>query len=206
MSETRELGKVTLFVLRQAKHGRVELALFRHPYAGIQFPAGTVEPNEESEAAALREAREETGFTSFSNLRLMGSREEPAAEGQATILTTTPVYMRPNAVSPNWARLPRGTNIEVLREENDFAQVNYQETDQLIGPRYVAGQILGWVPKSALTRIKRRYFYAMDYSGESPDQWSLVVDENPVTVFWAPLHALPEIVTPQDEWARYLAR
>src|SRR5690348_6110491 len=48
------------------------LLVFRHvdfPEAGIQVPGGTVEPGEEWEAAALREAEEETGLP---DLRLVG--------------------------------------------------------------------------------------------------------------------------------------
>jgi 8-oxo-dGTP pyrophosphatase MutT (NUDIX family) len=43
-----------------------KLLVFSHPdfpEAGIQAPAGTIEPNEAPEAAALREAFEETGLT-----------------------------------------------------------------------------------------------------------------------------------------------
>lgn len=42
------------------------LLLFNHPYepeAGIQVPAGTIEPGEQPEQAVLREAFEETGLT-----------------------------------------------------------------------------------------------------------------------------------------------
>lgn len=44
---------------------RNRLLVFRHtdfPEAGIQVPAGTVMPNEDLEAAVLREAEEETGL------------------------------------------------------------------------------------------------------------------------------------------------
>jgi len=40
------LHKVTAFILRPALGGP-ELLLIQHPYAGIQIPAGTVEPGED---------------------------------------------------------------------------------------------------------------------------------------------------------------
>lgn len=40
----------------------MELLLFMHPNAGIQFPAGTVEEGELPEQAVLREVAEKTGI------------------------------------------------------------------------------------------------------------------------------------------------
>ena len=45
-----------------------ELLVFRHvdfPEAGIQIPAGTIDPGESAEAAVVREAHEETGLREF---------------------------------------------------------------------------------------------------------------------------------------------
>ena len=56
-------------------HGS-RLLVFRHvdfPEAGIQVPGGTVEPGEEWEAAALREA-EETGLRDLRLVRQLGER------------------------------------------------------------------------------------------------------------------------------------
>lgn len=55
-------------------HGR-RLLVFRHPEspeAGIQVPAGTVQPGEDLEAAVLREATEETGRTDLVLVRFLG--------------------------------------------------------------------------------------------------------------------------------------
>ena len=50
---SRTMHKVAGFVTRD--HGGVrQLLVFRHPSAGIQLPAGTVEPEEAVEAARTR--------------------------------------------------------------------------------------------------------------------------------------------------------
>ncbi len=54
-----EFSKVVCYGIVEGK-----VLVFRHrdvPEAGLQVPAGTVEPNEEPRAAAIREASEETG-------------------------------------------------------------------------------------------------------------------------------------------------
>lgn len=64
-------------VLVYITHAR-RVLVFRHvdfPEAGIQVPGGTVEPGEDSEAAALREAREETGLSALRMIGLLGERE-----------------------------------------------------------------------------------------------------------------------------------
>lgn len=56
------------------------LLVFRHtdfPEAGIQAPAGTVEPGESPVSAVMREAREETGLTDLELVRFLGEAMYP---------------------------------------------------------------------------------------------------------------------------------
>jgi 8-oxo-dGTP pyrophosphatase MutT (NUDIX family) len=56
---------------------RANLLVFSHPdfpEAGIQVPAGTIEPGEEPEAAVLREAFEETGLIGLTLVAPLGER------------------------------------------------------------------------------------------------------------------------------------
>ncbi|WP_440068781.1 NUDIX hydrolase [Streptosporangium sp. OZ121] len=67
--------KVLCYVVRDGR-----LLVFRHvdesyEEVGIQVPAGTVKPGETPEAAALREAREETGLPGFGIVRKLGTTE-----------------------------------------------------------------------------------------------------------------------------------
>ncbi len=59
------------------------LLVFCHPHApeaGIQVPAGTVEPGEPFDVAALREAREETGLSDLTLVRLLGEQQRNMAD------------------------------------------------------------------------------------------------------------------------------
>ncbi len=65
--------KVVAYVTR----GR-RLLVFRYvhePAAGVQVPAGTVEPGESPDVAVLREAQEETGLEGLTIRRYLGSRD-----------------------------------------------------------------------------------------------------------------------------------
>lgn len=64
--------KVVCYVVRDG-----QLLVFKHldePWdeSGLQVPAGTVKPEESPEAAALREACEETGLNGFRVVRKLG--------------------------------------------------------------------------------------------------------------------------------------
>jgi 8-oxo-dGTP pyrophosphatase MutT (NUDIX family) len=63
-------------VVAYITHGR-RLLVFshpEHPRAGIQVPAGTVEPGEHPDAAVLREAAEETGLPNLTTAYLLGEQ------------------------------------------------------------------------------------------------------------------------------------
>jgi 8-oxo-dGTP pyrophosphatase MutT (NUDIX family) len=59
------------------------LLVFAHPNspaAGIQVPAGTVEPGEDTDVAVMREAEEETGLTGLQFASFLGKIERDMSE------------------------------------------------------------------------------------------------------------------------------
>ena len=65
-----------------------ELLVFRHvdsAEAGIQVPAGTIEPGESRDAAVLREASEETGLHEFRTPVYLGTTDFVDPEAPATV-------------------------------------------------------------------------------------------------------------------------
>jgi 8-oxo-dGTP pyrophosphatase MutT (NUDIX family) len=190
------LGKVTAFITRDTDQG-FDLLLFEHPYAGIQIPAGTIEDGETPEAAVQREAREESGLSPLSVKQYLGSADLHLPEGRAVVTTSTHVYAHPNLASIDWAHFPKGIAVTIKRREPGFCQVGYEELDRVPDPQYTSMMILGWVPDHVLVSTIRRHFFHLEFSGSSSERWTVSTDNHEFTLFWAPLTALPRIITPR---------
>ncbi len=199
------LGKVTVFIMRPSPRGD-ELLLFEHPHAGIQIPAGTMEPGEPPAQAALREANEETGLAELTISRFLGEHEYRCLPDERYMLRRSTVYSRPDPASFDWAVLPRAAYVKLHRRVAGFSQVSYQETDRYPDPTYISYQITGWVADDALTDVQRRHFYLLACHQKTTARWTVSTDNHIFTLFWAPLAALPEIVAPQQAWLEYLPR
>jgi 8-oxo-dGTP pyrophosphatase MutT (NUDIX family) len=68
-----EIPKVFAYITRE-RNGILELLIHEHrdhPDAGLQIPAGTVDPGEDLEAALWREVEEESGLTQAAGLTLV---------------------------------------------------------------------------------------------------------------------------------------
>lgn len=196
------LEKVTAFITRPSPSG-TELLLFHHPHAGVQIPAGTVEPGEPPSHAALREAAEETGLDDLHIIQYLGSIVESHPEGIWGVLEKTKVFARPDLNSYDWAEFKIGVKARQLRRANGFVQLTFEEWDRYPVPEYLSYQITGWVPESCLCRQSRRhYFHLGAKSGGTSESWLQKDEYHEFELFWAPLHDLPEIVPPQAEWLR----
>ena len=92
---TRVVEKVTAFITRE-RIGVKELLLFKHPTAGIQIPAGTVEEGETPETAVMREVYEETGLRAVKIEKPIGCIENELEEDERVVSITTPIYTNPS--------------------------------------------------------------------------------------------------------------
>lgn len=201
---TVAIEKVTAFVTRMA-NGRRELLLFQHPYAGIQLPAGTVEPGEAPEAAAVRETQEETGLRDVALDRSLGVREVVLPDHRRMLHRPTRVYARPDAMSFDWIALGRGLTVTVERQSGEWSQISYQEWDRQPDPTYVSYQIIGWVPSAVLTQVHRRHFFTLTTIDATPERWEHTAERVlRFTLFWAPLDDLPPLQPSQAGWLTML--
>ena len=197
------VSKVAAFVTR-AGAGGDELLLFRHPFAGVQIPAGTVDDGETPEEAALREAAEETGLAGLTLRAYLGYRDWHVPGDVRLIVDKTTVYGRPDTSSFDWATLPRSAAVRVERAEGGFTQVVYEEWDREPERQYVTYRIEGWVRDEVLTTSLRRHFFHLTHPGDTPESWPVGIDYHTFTLFWAPIDDLPRPIGPQAAWLEVL--
>jgi 8-oxo-dGTP pyrophosphatase MutT (NUDIX family) len=202
MLQEKIMEKVAIFITRK-KDSRIDMLLLRHPYAGIQVPAGTVEEDETIHDAAVREAYEETGLKNLILKSYIGGVYEELPEHISIISQKTNVYARPDESSFDWAEFPRGTWVKEVRKKDRFTQVRYEEGNIYPGKEYITYCIMGWVSNRFLCRIQRRHFF--HFTGECmKETWTTVSDNHQFELFWSPLYSLPKIVEPQNLWIEYV--
>ena len=197
--------KVTAFIVRE-RDGIKELLVFKHPTAGIQIPAGTVEAGEDIETAVKREAYEETGLQLVEIENYLGYIENELENNQRIIAETTQVYIAPslNAV-PYAEKLTKGLTVDYHSTQGDFTHISYIEYDRHPNPTCIRYNITGWVPNENLSAQKKRHFFQLTTQEQTADAWELRSDRGHIfKPYWTPLSPKPDIMPPQNKWLDFV--
>ena len=201
------IQKVTAFITRE-KDGVKELLVFKHPTAGIQIPAGTVEEGEDIETAVKREAYEETGLQFVEIENYLGCFENELEDSQRIIAETTQVYIEPNLTAiPYKRKLPKGLTVNYLSTREDFTHISYieYEYDKFHKPIRIDTNITGWIPNENLRAEKKRHFFLMSTQEKTEDAWELKSDQGHIfKPYWTPLSPKPNIISPQNKWLDFV--
>ena len=201
------IQKVTAFIVRE-RGGVKELLVFKHPTAGIQIPAGTVEVGEDIETTVKREVYEETGLRSVEIESYLGCFENELEERQRIIGETTEVYIEPNLNAiPYRRKLPKGLTVGYLSTQEDFTHISYieYEFDKFHKPICIDANITGWVPNENISAQKKRHFFRLTTQEETADAWELKSDQGHIfKPYWTPLSPKPQIIPPQDRWLDFV--
>ncbi|NDJ62254.1 MAG: NUDIX domain-containing protein [Chloroflexi bacterium] len=203
MPNETPLGKVTAFVTRETRDGR-QLLVFKHPSAGIQLPAGTIEPGEHPEDAVMREVREETGLGGGAGTVRLVQRlltvEDLLAPDLRVLLAATPLATAPRPDAEFLSGdLARGLQLRVLETHHTYARVAYEIfiTDNP-APLDV---IRGWMPLTVLTRRVVRHLFHLRASPFTADRWTLRSDHgHEFAMRWVDLTTMPDLVPQHAEW------
>jgi 8-oxo-dGTP pyrophosphatase MutT (NUDIX family) len=200
-SAVRTIAKVTAFVTRRAPSGDGhELLVFRHPDAGIQLPAGSVEPGEAFAAAALREVEEETGLRETHVVAHLGTRVSELHDLKA-FCEEARLRTGPSPDAALLATLPRGWWCRPLGQQGDYCEVRYEELDRNTRPEQVIVRFTGWVRSDLLAgRMERAYFHVR-CTRPTPERWLQRAEGRfDFECHWLPLLPKPDIRSPQQAW------
>ena len=199
--------KVTAFIVRE-RDGVRELLVFKHPTAGVQIPAGTVEKGEDIETAVKRETYEETGLRFVEIEGYLGCFENELEDNQRIIAETTRVYIEPNLTAiPYKRKLPKGLTVDYLSTRENFTHISYIEYgyDEFHKPISIDANITGWVSNENLSGKKERHFFHLSTQEETADAWELKSDQGHIfKPYWTPLSPKPDIIPPQDKWLDFV--
>ena len=199
------IQKVTAFIVRESG-GVKELLVFKHPTAGIQIPAGTVEAGEDLKTAVKREVYEETGLQSVEIEEYLGCFENELAEGERIIAETTQVYIEPDLnAMPYKEKLTKGLTVNYHSIQEDFTHISYIEYDKHPNPTCICYNITGWVPNENVSDRKTRHFFLLSTQEDTEDIWELKSDRGHIfQLYWTPLSPKPDIIPPQDRWLDFV--
>lgn len=204
MKRLRMIQKVTALITRYGAAGG-ELLVFRHPRAGVQLPAGTVEIGETVEQALRREVEEEAGLTEVTLHQYLGFQSLTLPEEQRMVLQPAKLLDAAAFDASSLAfALNRGTTVRVLGEQAEggsrFVQVCYEEYDLNFTPPALRLSVSGWLRSSVLTRQVERHFFHLMPSTPTPETWSTETDTHVFQLYWVALAPRPQLVFSQQAW------
>ena len=203
------IEKVSAFIT-QVRNGVKMLLVFKHPTAGIQIPAGSVEIGEDIETTAIRETYEETGLQYVKVEKYLGCFENELESNERIITETTRVYNEPNlSAIPYKQKLTRGLTVDYHSMQGGFTHISYieyeYEYDKLYKPKCINTNITGWVPNEHLSLQKKRHFFHLSTQEETADAWELESDLGHIfKPYWTPLSPKPNLIPPQDRWLDFV--
>lgn len=191
-----ELGKVTAFVV--TKDVPRQLLVFKHPTAGLQLPAGTIEPGEKPVAAAKREVREETGLEVTSPGVVLGEHVKELGQNAAALLET---------VASDGELFQRGHLVKVLAHDRarGMTQIREEIFDYDITPPKLLSYTEGDVRSDALAFQIRRTFVLFVEQVRIAKPWIQRADGHNFEVQWTQLRQDVPLIDGLKNQKRWLA-
>ncbi len=185
------IRKTTAFVV--TKESPFHLLVFRHPLAGIQLPAGTVEKGEEPVDAAVREVREETGYTVCSDPVLLGAATTNLGPECAVLL---------DDVDGGGHTLLRGHTVRVLRAESSSKLIPIRQEifDYGTTPPTLLSAHRGEVRADKLAGMVARSFVLFIEETPTFERRTQRADGHEFEVFWTPFRRDISLVEGQTNW------
>lgn len=188
----KPLRKVTAFVITASTPHH--LLVFEHPMAGLQLPAGTVEPGEQPLAAARREVYEETGVELTDSGVIVDEKSRRLTSDRA-VLTQTVEY--------RGHRFRRGHSVSVVNCDSgdELVEIREEIYDYSATPPELMSSCRGVVPRTSLASTLRRTFVLfVEPTARHKRRWARHADGHEFEVFWTPFRPDVPLFERQKEW------
>ena len=195
------LSKVSAFITRGDKL-KQEILVFKHPTAGVQIPAGTVEANETIEDAVLREIKEEAGLTDVVLHSKLATIKQPLDPDQRMVWQSTDLMTeaRDGASKINFP-LTRGMTVRIKEFSAPYVQVAYEEYDFRSVEVSLIEKVRGWLPSYILVSHVERHLFHVQTASPTNDEWVIQADRgHKFHFYWVSLSEPPQLVRGQDTW------
>jgi ADP-ribose pyrophosphatase YjhB (NUDIX family) len=164
-----------------------------------------VEIGESVEAAARREAHEETALDGLRLVGELGSLAITLPEEWRAVVRATKLFDEPaHDASTTGFHCPRGAYLRYVRPAGPFAEVAFEEADLNGDPPVVSVLATGFVRESVLTRRLERYFYHFLPGGPTGEAWDVAIDGHVFHLFWTALRRDVGLMPPQDNWLAHV--
>ena len=193
------LQKVAILVTRRGPDG-LELLVFEHVDvpAGVQVPAGTVEPGEDVRVAAIRELMEETGIV-VDDIDLLWVEEEIGIFG-ALVSEKVALRAAPHADAEVVLDRIWALGVRVLERTGAWARVARDEYDLTVEPWRLLSSLEGWLPAAALVPSQTRHVFHAHAPADVADSWDVwAEDAYTFRMRWVPPHD-SGLVSPHQAW------
>jgi 8-oxo-dGTP pyrophosphatase MutT (NUDIX family) len=183
------LAKIACFAVRDRGTGW-DLLVIRHPTAGTQVPAGTVDPREPCRSAALREFHEETGVKA-SSAHCVGRIEKDYPPHHGVLVATPHHSMEVVRTGVDHdLQLRRGLPVRIIAERDNEVQVIYEEWDYNLDPPVVINSVAGWVASTDVAKTIVRELYRVTVNEVTQPSWTHLADGQNWTLEWMPIQAV----------------
>ncbi len=161
----------------------LEILVICHTADGYKLAGGTIEQNETPEKACLREIGEETEIFDVVITKKLIESKIPLKDDEYYVKASSYLFSRPNDISFNWAKLPKGVRVTKEKSLDEYSQVVFTEYESL-NSKDISYQLMGFILNENLTKDAKRFTYHLTVNENVKTQKCIINDGFKYEIKW----------------------